>query len=115
MCIHTYPRHPYTTTQLNSNNTILCPPPLRITLNSNAAEAADKPTPLYNALIGRDLVYRENLMNIHANIRKGHVIKDAIRLLKVWIHQRQFNTVSSTVTTIAPLYPAIKLLPVIYD
>ena len=51
------------------------------------------PTPHYNASVLSDMFYEQHLHYLYDCLVDFPVMKDAVALLKVWLHQREFDQV----------------------
>jgi len=62
-------------------------------VSEDDADKADSATPHYNSWILSDLTVQVQHQHIEAALGDSQSLRDAIVLLKVWLHQRQLDIV----------------------
>ncbi|WFD35008.1 U3 snoRNP protein [Malassezia cuniculi] len=63
-------------------------------LGTDAADAADEPTPVYNSAIQADSLRLAHLVFLHAKSQEVPAFAEAVQMLKTWATQRGFGTLT---------------------
>jgi U3 small nucleolar RNA-associated protein 22 len=65
--------------------------PNTATDSADHPDAANTPTPMYNAAALRDMYLTAHLAHLYGHIKSCSALPDAFIMLKVWLHQRSLS------------------------